>query len=116
RIALGGLENSFNFLRLIEHRLHLLNQPLPLVGKQNRLFGAIEDYSAELFFELLDLHAERGLGHVALLGGLREAPKPMHGKNVFQLSERKIDFGGHISSGKRGQSLAPQDIDKIYNP
>ena len=68
----------------------------PLRTRQERLarggeFGAagqaVEEAFAELFLELLDLLAERGLGDMALLGVAREIACPGHGDDVTQLLE-----------------------------
>jgi hypothetical protein len=49
--------------------------------------AALEDLHVELFLELLDRHAERGLRHEAGLGGAAEVPLAGHGDDVLQLGE-----------------------------
>ena len=50
--------------------------------------AALEDLHVELFFELLDRHAERGLADEAGFGGAAEVVLARHRDDVLQLSER----------------------------
>jgi hypothetical protein len=73
--ALGDLPHRGG---LLQHRLGLAHQLLAQRGHRDLVAAALEDLHVELFLELLDGHAERGLRHMAGLGGTAEVQLAGH--------------------------------------
>ena len=67
---LGVLVSLFEQGRLIENLACVGEEFRTVHGQRNALGGAGEDLDAELLFQFLDGGAQRGLGHVQLVGGL----------------------------------------------
>ena len=61
--------------------------PEDIAGRRERdaALGALEESLTEFLLQLDDLLAQRGLGHVALLGGPAEILGPGDGDEVAQL-------------------------------
>ena len=64
---------------LVEGAPHRRHQELALVGQQQSPVEAPEQQRAEMLLQRLDLMADRGLGHVELVGGAGEAQMARRG-------------------------------------
>lgn len=74
--------------RLSKHLLGVLHDDLPHIGQSERLLLAVENFSSQFLFELLHHGTERGLRHVAGLGGFQEVAMLRHGNDIFELLKR----------------------------
>ena len=68
----------------------LPDHDLARIGSDDGFAATVEQYHAELLLQILDLHAQRGLGNETFFGGKRETAAIGYRQQIFQLYDRHI--------------------------
>jgi len=86
--VLATLGRLFDAGGAFDHRLSLAHDLLAEWRDGDFVRATLEQLDLQFIFELLDGHAQRGLGNEAGFGGSAEVPFAGHGNDVAQFGER----------------------------
>src|SRR5712691_9577569 len=97
---MGGTSEMKSPFHMQNRRASLCDEDSPSVGElhtDNPSIIASEQATSKLFFDLSDLSAERGLGEVQSVGGLREVQLFAQGNDCVQVA--------YFNVGEHGSKL-----------
>lgn len=82
-----------------KHLVRVLENRLAHLGQLQLAARPVEQLAGERFFQLADLRADRGLGEMEPLAGVRDAAVADHHPEIEKVQEIQIlEFVGHIRS------------------
>ena len=85
RLALQLRNRLANAVVGLERLAGLPDHDLARLGRNDGFLRTVEQHHAQLLFEGLDLHAQRGLRHETVLGSLGKTAAVGHRQQVFEL-------------------------------